>query len=369
MEGAYIMFKKTHEQFLIDLESKNPNMYSQLKFLEKYKGDSVKIKAKDYYGEVWVTPSNILQGGGTSIRSAVDKTKYFIEKAKEIHGDKYDYSLTDYKNDSSKINIACKIHGVFEQVVSNHLQGLGCPYCSNRIALSGVSDIATTNPELLKFLHNTDDGAKYSKNSDKKVTCKCPDCGFEKEIRVCNLNNQGFSCNICSDGISIPEKFVSRILQSLNVEFKTQYSPNWANGKKYDFFVGGKNLIIETHGIQHYVDSSGYMRGLNEEQKNDELKHKLATSNGVNNYIVIDCRYSKFEFLSESVKESLSDVFDLSRLDLKKIYKESLDSKLVKACKLFKESKTLLEISKLLSLHENTIRSYIKTGKAIGLCG
>lgn len=38
----------------------------------------------------------------------------FIEKAKKVHGDKYDYSLVDYKKSHTKIKILCPIHGEFE---------------------------------------------------------------------------------------------------------------------------------------------------------------------------------------------------------------------------------------------------------------
>lgn len=54
----------------------------------------------------------------------------FIQKAKEVHGDKYDYSLVEYKNSSTKIKIICPKHGVFEQTPNNHLSGCGCLSCS-----------------------------------------------------------------------------------------------------------------------------------------------------------------------------------------------------------------------------------------------
>ena len=52
-------------------------------------------------------------------------TKKFIEKAIFIHGDKYDYSLVDYKSSKDKIKIICKEHGIFEQYPAKHLIGRG----------------------------------------------------------------------------------------------------------------------------------------------------------------------------------------------------------------------------------------------------
>ena len=54
----------------------------------------------------------------------------FIKKAKLKHGNKYDYSLVDYKNKFSHIKIICPIHGVFEQEARVHSQGHGCPFCN-----------------------------------------------------------------------------------------------------------------------------------------------------------------------------------------------------------------------------------------------
>ena len=38
----------------------------------------------------------------------------FVQQAKLIHGNQYDYSLVDYKNTRENIKIICPIHDVFE---------------------------------------------------------------------------------------------------------------------------------------------------------------------------------------------------------------------------------------------------------------
>lgn len=53
----------------------------------------------------------------------------FINKAKEVHGDKYDYSLVNYATINSNVDIICKIHGKFSQLSGNHLSGSNCPKC------------------------------------------------------------------------------------------------------------------------------------------------------------------------------------------------------------------------------------------------
>ena len=61
------------------------------------------------------------------------KTQNFIEKARKVHGDKYDYSKVEYVNSHTKICIICPEHGEFWQTPNNHLCGKGCNECGKRI--------------------------------------------------------------------------------------------------------------------------------------------------------------------------------------------------------------------------------------------
>jgi len=57
-------------------------------------------------------------------------TEQWINKAKSVHGDKYDYSISKYTHSKDKISILCYIHGEFKQVAGQHLIGYGCKRCS-----------------------------------------------------------------------------------------------------------------------------------------------------------------------------------------------------------------------------------------------
>ena len=59
-----------------------------------------------------------------------DSLETFIEKAEQIHGNKYDYSKVDYKNNRTKVCIICSKHGEFWQLPLDHLSRKGCPKCS-----------------------------------------------------------------------------------------------------------------------------------------------------------------------------------------------------------------------------------------------
>lgn len=56
-------------------------------------------------------------------------TESFIAEAKEIYGDRYDYSKVDYKNRDHRVTIVCPVHGDFQVYAREHLDGKGCPKC------------------------------------------------------------------------------------------------------------------------------------------------------------------------------------------------------------------------------------------------
>lgn len=56
-------------------------------------------------------------------------TDSFIAEAKEIYGDRYDYSKVDYKNKEHRVTIVCPVHGDFQVYAREHLDGKGCPKC------------------------------------------------------------------------------------------------------------------------------------------------------------------------------------------------------------------------------------------------
>ncbi len=55
-----------------------------------------------------------------------------IKRFNKIHNNKFNYSLVDYKNLDTKIKIICPTHGIFEQTPRNHLLGNDCFECSKR---------------------------------------------------------------------------------------------------------------------------------------------------------------------------------------------------------------------------------------------
>lgn len=98
----------------------------------------------------WKAPiKSISQGYGCSICSKRHQytTDEWINEARKVHGDKYDYSKVIYINFKTPVTIICKKHGEFKQYPSEHLQGKGCKFCAHQ-AFHPLESLASLYPQI-----------------------------------------------------------------------------------------------------------------------------------------------------------------------------------------------------------------------------
>lgn len=100
------------------------------------------------HGEFWQIAHDHLQGKGCPMCGSItvgnskrSSIKDFVEKARKVHGDRYDYSKTSYTGVHNIVQIVCPKHGIFEQEANSHLHGIGCPKCKLSHGESIVQDI------------------------------------------------------------------------------------------------------------------------------------------------------------------------------------------------------------------------------------
>lgn len=103
-------------------------------------------------------------------------TEEFIEMAKEVHQNEYDYSLVEYKGMEVPVTIICPKHGEFQQTPHTHIHGKGgCPKCKHR------SYKLTTEEWIEKATKAHNGKYDYSKvlykDSKTKVCIICPEHG------------------------------------------------------------------------------------------------------------------------------------------------------------------------------------------------
>ena len=287
-----------------------------------------------------------------------------------------------YNGARNNIKVKClNCTGEWEPI-ANSLLSHGCPYCcpTRKKVLIGYNDIWTTNQKLAILLLNPDDGFKYTEHSNKKVDFKCPDCGNVLKNKIINdISRRGISCSKCGDGIPYPEKFIYNLLRQLNItneHIKTQLSKTtfkWCNDYKYDNYISEINCIIETHGMQHYKESTGnWTFSLKDIQENDKQKEQLAKENGIENYIVLDCRESNLEWIKNSIMNSLLPSllnFKEEDIDWLKCHEYACNSLVKIACDHWNNGiKNINNITNIINLHRDTIRKYLKQGAELGWC-
>lgn len=255
-----------------------------------------------------------------------------------------------------------------EKSLSNLKKGVGCAVCTGRIVQKGVNDISTLRPDLLKYFVNINDAYNHTVNSSKRVRCRCPICNKEKDIIIANLSRNGFVCNYCSDGISYPEKFMTALLSQLNVNYERQFK---IDKYRYDFYLPNYNVVIETHGEQHYTNT--FMnKELIKEKQNDKTKRELANKKGLI-YVEIDCRKSEITYIRNSILNNnfFASNFNLSIIDWDKCNIFALKNKLIEICEFWKNNSndyTVDEVSIKFKLAHNTVLKYLHIGNVIGLC-
>jgi hypothetical protein len=174
------------------------------------------------------------------------KRDEFIQRAKDVHGDKYGYDNVVmgkgvYKD---RVLITCPKHGDFPQTPWNHIGGAGCPVCLEPRGESKIRNI-------LK-----------SMNIDFSKEHVFDDC--------VNTNNGEKRCK------------------------KLQF----------DFYFPSKNIAIEYDGIHHFkpVKRFGGIERFNTQKNNDKIKDEYCEKMGIK---LVRIPYTEFKNLEEILKTLL----------------------------------------------------------------
>jgi hypothetical protein len=120
-------------------------------------------------------------------------TEDFVARAKEVHGDKYDYSSVVYTHNQNKVAITCPAHGIFNQQARLHLKGQGCRECFNE-SVCGWNDQNRIDAQTRGDTFF--EGNPCSKGHTERYVCNnsCRQCAIEQR-KVSNLRNHPIRAN------------------------------------------------------------------------------------------------------------------------------------------------------------------------------
>lgn len=161
-------------------------------------------------------PYNVSEGCvGCLEKEASIRISNFIENARAIHGDRYEYSKVFFETNKEKVEISCKLHGKFNQAVCDHVKGQGCPECGRLSKLVGINAFIERSIDvhgdrfdysLVEYTHSNtpvpiickSHGVYMQKPSAHMNGQKCPKCAGEERaakqhwnyIKRCELNEE-----------------------------------------------------------------------------------------------------------------------------------------------------------------------------------
>jgi len=291
--------KKNNEMIINEFKMKHGVEYDYS--LVNYINNQKKVKIIcQVHGEFEQTPANHLSGTKCPICSTTKRAenrKYdkniFINKASIKHGNKYDYSSSDYISSKTKIKIICPIHGEFEQIAANHLNGQGCIKCGTLSA----STIKSKTNDLFILTANLKHQSSYDysltnySHSQKKVKIICPIHGAFEQIAANHL--MGAKCPKCSE--SKGEIEIRRLLENNKINFISQKTFEKCVGKikklPFDFYLPDENILIEYNGMQHYMEIKYFGGKITFERikKCDAIKREFAKKNNIK---LIEIKYN-----------------------------------------------------------------------------
>jgi very-short-patch-repair endonuclease len=261
----------------------------------------------DLHGIFDQLPHSHLAGNGCpnckGIKLALT-TETFIERAKSVHGLRFDYSDVEYTTNSEKVKIICSEHGAFRQRAADHLLGSICPKCAVN---ERSSKRALTREEFIeRAVARHGDRYGYNDvayiNSETPVKIHCQKHGIFEQRADAHI--QGSGCYRCRQ--SRGENQIETFLRNRGINFLREYRLN-DQRYFYDFYLPDQNILIEFHGIQHYfpVDFFGGVAAYEDTVRRDELKKALAEKN---NIPMITISYLRMNDLESALRSSLKCV-------------------------------------------------------------
>lgn len=246
--------KWTKELFIDEANKVHGSRYSYYKVEYVSTADAVTIICP-FHGDFFQKPSKHLSGQGCPVCAGTKKktTEQFIVSARQIHGNKYDYSEVVYTTTHKNVRIICPEHGSFEMSPSNHTHSKkpqGCPKCSGRKIFD------TT--DFVHYAEAKHDGY-YSYADTRYVDSKTPlviTCPYHGNfLQKPSVHLMGSGCSRCRSPRG--ENRIETLLKRMNIQYVNQYSFSdcrYKNPLFFDFKIEvGRNLaVIEYNGEQHY---------------------------------------------------------------------------------------------------------------------
>lgn len=259
------------------------------------------------------------KAGGKSLDAVRAKNKQsFFTKAAEVHGARYDYSLVEYIDGRTKVNIICGDHGPFSQTPKAHLGGQGCPTCASTARAARSSNQRDVAAQTFTIKATAVHGSlyDYSKsvyvNIHTKLEIICRDHGSFWQIPAAHLQGQG--CPHCANdrraafAESKGEMAITTWLDVNEIRYEKQKMFEGcvdALPLRFDFYVPSLNLVIEFDGAQHFEfvkKFHGTEEGFERCKRRDAIKNQYTEDHNIE---LLRIKYSEEKQIEKILSERI----------------------------------------------------------------
>lgn len=287
-------YKRDTEDFiarsiLIHKDEKGDPLFDYSKVEYKTTEDKVELKCKNGH-TFFQTPHHHLSGHGCDYCARgvyILNTEQFIEEARKVHGDKYDYSKSIFTGMNNHLIIKCPEHGEFQMVTLNHTTyGRGCYDCAQiRNGILSRKPLEKYIEDANKIYNNKFDYSRvhetYEKG-DSKVNIGCPSC---KQFFIIRAKDHldGHQCKNCKNKTQIIfyEFLRNQYGDNMFIPEKIFEDCKNKNYLPFDFYSEEMNIIIELDGRQHLEEVNIFRETLEVRQKIDFKKMYFLQSKNI----------------------------------------------------------------------------------------
>lgn len=282
--------------------------YSELEFTKISGKGKIICKEHGPFYQVLVDHTFSAHGCPVCAGSKKHTVESFSEKGKKIHGDKYDYSKVEYKNNKIAVTLICKTcEAEFKIRPDAHINGKGCSKCGYIKAAKSRQITKEKYVNQCKIYHG--DKYEYDKliydGMSKKGIITCKIHGDFKQSLANHISGAG--CPKCKT--SKGEDTIHKFLNNNNIKYEIEKvfddcrNPITNNLLFFDFYLPKYNLIIEYDGMQHYVinDFYGGEEKYIEQKYRDYIKSKYCIQKGISLHRIIYLDDKHIEFILNTI--------------------------------------------------------------------
>lgn len=319
-----IVKKITQEDFLNAVREKHGDKWDVSNVQYVSKSQILGLSCPDCKDNFKTTTKKLMDGlGCPRCEGRIKDLRYFVEEAKKVHGDEYDYSecyLSHSKSGAIVLNnIRCKHHGLYSTRADVHIQQkCKCPKCN--VPPDRLSPEQRRDAYIRRAIERHGEGHfdysqvdYHTKREKVKIRCIIHDYLFYQSLEEHTKKRSMGGCPLCSE--TTGEREVRLFLEKKKLEYTAQMEienirPDILKLQymRVDFYVKKYRLIIEYNGEQHYKDCGWYKnskRNLKMQQLRDEVLREYCQKFDFN---LLEIKYSEFDNIGKLIDAKIKEI-------------------------------------------------------------